>query len=104
MQSQVRPHLDLTFENILSHINTVYVLRTRPGAYDRGRAATEEPEFNALRLKVSNREPIGIMQIISINFQGQMMYIPESEMVIFLCYPSVMNLDDLTKYFARFYF
>lgn len=46
--------MDLTFENILSHINTVYVLRTRPGAYDRGRAATEEPEFNALRLKVLN--------------------------------------------------
>jgi len=65
MQSQVRPHLDLTFENILSHINTVYVLRTRPGAYDRGRAATEEPEFNALRLKVWNREPIRIMQIIN---------------------------------------
>lgn len=94
----MRPHLDLTFENILSHINTVYVLRTRPGAYDRGRAATEEPEFNALRLKVSNRAPKK-MQIISCEiFQGQMMYIPESEMVIFLCYPSVMNLDDLTKY------
>ncbi|XP_065345782.1 guanylate cyclase soluble subunit beta-1 [Cloeon dipterum] len=75
----VRPHLDLTFENILSHINTVYVLRTRPGAYERGMAANEEPEFNSLRLK------------------GQMLYIPESESVIFLCYPSVMNIDDLTK-------
>lgn len=29
--------------------------------------------------------------------QGQMLYIPESDLVIFLCYPSVMNLDDLTR-------
>lgn len=33
-----------------------------------------------------------------------MMYIPESEMVIFLCYPSVMNLDDLTKYCLSYFF
>ncbi|KAF4526021.1 hypothetical protein B566_EDAN000814 [Ephemera danica] len=77
---KVRPHLELNFENILSHINTVYVLKTKPGAYHRGpRAAAAEPEFNSLRLK------------------GQMLYIAESELVVFLCYPSVMNLDDLTK-------
>jgi guanylate cyclase soluble subunit beta len=29
--------------------------------------------------------------------QGQMLYIPESDLVIFLCYPSVINLDDLTR-------
>ncbi|KAL7729300.1 hypothetical protein ACLKA6_008879 [Drosophila palustris] len=28
----IRPHLQLTFENILSHINTIYVLQTRQGA------------------------------------------------------------------------
>lgn len=28
----VRPHLQLTFENILAHINTIYVLKTRQGA------------------------------------------------------------------------
>jgi hypothetical protein len=27
-----------------------------------------------------------------------MLYIPESDLVIFLCYPSVMNLDDLTRW------
>uniref|UniRef100_A0A1A9WZ18 Guanylate cyclase soluble subunit beta-1 n=1 Tax=Glossina brevipalpis TaxID=37001 RepID=A0A1A9WZ18_9MUSC len=48
----IRPHLQLTFENVLAHINTIY---------------------------------------------GQMMYIPESERILFQCYPSVMNLDDLAK-------
>ncbi|XP_047370762.1 guanylate cyclase soluble subunit beta-1 isoform X1 [Vespa velutina] len=71
----VRPHLELTFENILSHINTVYVLRTKKGAM---RVASSE-EYAYLRLK------------------GQMLYIPESDLTIFLSYPSVMNLDDLTR-------
>ncbi|OAD61386.1 Guanylate cyclase soluble subunit beta-1 [Eufriesea mexicana] len=71
----VRPHLELTFENILSHINTVYVLRTKKGVM---RVDASE-EYSYLRLK------------------GQMLYIPESDLVTFLCYPSVMNLDDLTR-------
>ncbi|XP_067000206.1 guanylate cyclase soluble subunit beta-1 [Anabrus simplex] len=72
----VRPHLELTFENILSHINTVYVMKTKPGVMT---VEILEPEFSNLRLK------------------GQMLYIPESDLMIFLCYPSVMNLDDLTR-------
>lgn len=28
----VRPHLDLSFETILAHINTIFVLATRQGA------------------------------------------------------------------------
>lgn len=71
----VRPHLDLTFENILSHINTIYVLKTLPGAME----SDAPPEYRQLRLK------------------GQMLYIPETDIVIFLCYPSVVNLDDLTR-------
>lgn len=45
---QVRPHLDLTFDNVLSHINTVYVLRTRPGVME----VDVEPEYSSMRLKV----------------------------------------------------
>ncbi|XP_058789203.1 guanylate cyclase soluble subunit beta-1 isoform X2 [Phymastichus coffea] len=71
----VRPHLELTFENILSHINTVYVLRTKNGVMQ----VDASEEYSYLRLK------------------GQMLYVRESDLVIFLCYPSVMNLDDLTR-------
>lgn len=41
----VRPHLQLTFENILAHINTIYVLKTRQGAMGR--------HERYLRIKVS---------------------------------------------------
>ncbi|KAK5643100.1 hypothetical protein RI129_006945 [Pyrocoelia pectoralis] len=71
----VRPHLELTFENILSHINTIYVLKTKSGVME----VNVAPEYRYLRLK------------------GQMFYVPETDFVIFLCYPSVMNLDDLTR-------
>ncbi|CAH1174092.1 unnamed protein product [Phaedon cochleariae] len=71
----IRPHLDLTFDNILSHINTIYVLKTRAGVMK----VNAPPEFRFLRLK------------------GQMLYVPESDLIVFLCYPSVMNLDDLTR-------
>ncbi|XP_055851944.1 guanylate cyclase soluble subunit beta-1 isoform X1 [Episyrphus balteatus] len=67
----IRPHLQLTFENVLAHINTIYVMQTRQGAMGK--------HERYLRLK------------------GQMMYIPESDRILFQCYPSVMNLDDLTK-------
>jgi len=43
----IRPHLQLNFENILSHINTIYVLQTRQGAM----SSRHEQRF--LRLKVS---------------------------------------------------
>lgn len=68
----VRPHLQLTFDNILSHINTIYVLSTKKGM------DAKQHERN-VRLK------------------GQMMYIQESDLMLFQCYPSVMNLNDLTK-------
>uniref|UniRef100_A0A1S4G8X9 Guanylate cyclase soluble subunit beta-1 n=1 Tax=Anopheles gambiae TaxID=7165 RepID=A0A1S4G8X9_ANOGA len=67
----VRPHLQLSFENILAHINTIYVLKTKAGVMSKSE--------RYLRLK------------------GQMMYIPGSDLILFQCYPSVMNLDDLTK-------
>lgn len=35
------------------------------------------------------------------DLQGQMMYIPETDRILFQCYPSVMNLDDLTKWVAN---
>ncbi|XP_049530107.1 guanylate cyclase soluble subunit beta-1 isoform X2 [Anopheles darlingi] len=67
----VRPHLQLSFDNILAHINTIYVLKTKAGVMSKSE--------RYLRLK------------------GQMMYIPGSDLILFQCYPSVMNLDDLTK-------
>lgn len=73
----VRPHLEMTFANVLAHINTVYVLKTK----------SEE------MMTVTNPHD----DIASLRLKGQMLYIPETDVVVFQCYPSVTNLDDLTR-------
>ncbi|KAG5681351.1 hypothetical protein PVAND_010795 [Polypedilum vanderplanki] len=67
----IRPHIELSFQSILAHISTIYVLKTKA-------CVMLEPDM-FMRLK------------------GQMMYIEETDLIMFQCYPSVMNLDDLTK-------
>ncbi|XP_038610980.1 guanylate cyclase soluble subunit beta-1 [Tachyglossus aculeatus] len=81
--SLVRPHIDVSFHGILSHINTVFVLRSKEGLLDVEKLECEDEltgtEISCLRLK------------------GQMIYLPEADSILFLCSPSVMNLDDLTR-------
>lgn len=54
--SQVRPHMDLTFENLLAHINTVYVLVTKNDSSKSTKLAawTDESDDDSqdIRLKV----------------------------------------------------
>ncbi|VEN46122.1 unnamed protein product [Callosobruchus maculatus] len=38
-----------------------------------------------------------LQNIDFLRLKGQMLYIPETDVVVFLCYPSVINLDDLTR-------
>uniref|UniRef100_A0A4W3IQT3 Guanylate cyclase soluble subunit beta-1 n=1 Tax=Callorhinchus milii TaxID=7868 RepID=A0A4W3IQT3_CALMI len=81
--SLVRPHIDFTFHGILSHINTVFVIRSKEGLLNVEKAESDDDltgaEISCLRLK------------------GQMIYLPEADNILFLCSPSVMNLDDLTR-------
>ncbi|XP_046394572.1 guanylate cyclase soluble subunit beta-1 [Ischnura elegans] len=99
----VRPHLDLTFEHVLSHIDTVFVLRTREGAIGRRRRAANGGGEGRTDASEEGQGPNGevvgceAQQPPSIRLKGQMLFIPESDLIAFLCYPSVMNLDDLVR-------
>ncbi|NWI55371.1 GCYB1 cyclase, partial [Calyptomena viridis] len=57
--SLVRPHIDISFHGILSHINTVFVLRTK---------VTTEYFLTFLSVR-------------------QMIYLPEADSILFLCSP-----------------
>ncbi|KAJ8001242.1 hypothetical protein DPEC_G00192300 [Dallia pectoralis] len=71
--SLVRPHIDFSFQGMLSHINTVFVLRSKEGLLNVGTSENEDEltgaEISCLRLK------------------GQMIYLPEAENILFLCSP-----------------
>ncbi|RWS31955.1 soluble guanylyl cyclase beta subunit-like protein [Leptotrombidium deliense] len=77
----IRPHMEFTFDNILSHINTVFVLRTKCDnkGHEPGNSSPSLSEHSRMRLK------------------GQMLHINENDLMLFLCSPSVLNLDDLNR-------
>ncbi|XP_015786459.1 guanylate cyclase soluble subunit beta-1-like [Tetranychus urticae] len=76
----VRPHMEFAFKNILSHINTVFVLRTITDMI-----STRPPDCPH---KATN---------VKLRLKGQMIHIPENDLVLFLCSPSVVNLEDLNN-------
>lgn len=47
--------------------------------------------------KKKNNNKISHIFVIAQTTQGQMLFIEETDLILFQCYPSVMNLDDLTK-------
>ena len=80
----VRPHMDFSFDHILSHINQVFVLRTKDGiltnnAHDDVSNRLDHHDTSRMRLK------------------GQMVYVSESDCLLFMCSPSVSSLDDLSR-------
>ncbi|XP_064636807.1 guanylate cyclase soluble subunit beta-1-like isoform X2 [Lineus longissimus] len=75
-----RPQMKLNFVNILAHINTVFVLQSKEGA-----------------TCVTADDPPGNAEDISLRLKGQMTLIMESGCILFLCSPSIANIDDLYR-------
>ncbi|XP_074601582.1 guanylate cyclase soluble subunit beta-1-like isoform X2 [Brevipalpus obovatus] len=75
----IRPHVEFTFDNVLSHINTIFVLISRETSESSNGSDPVKSEHLRIRMK------------------GQMLHIPELDLVLFLCSPSVLNLDDLKR-------
>ncbi|EDV24636.1 uncharacterized protein TRIADDRAFT_56641 [Trichoplax adhaerens] len=78
----VRPQMEFNFDSVLSHINTVFVLKTHDGFLDVSQLKSSSEIFRA------NNQSV-------LRLKGQMLYIKESDVMLFLCSPSVGNLDDL---------
>lgn len=79
-----RPRVKLTFENIMSHINTIYILRMIP--------QTGSSSGSSDRMSVSLASGNDPMRL-----RGQMVYAPESEAMLFICSPRVKRLHDLEQ-------
>lgn len=69
-----RPRMEFSFQSVRSHINTVFIVTTKPGVI--ALSSADEEKESALRLK------------------GQMLYIPECDCILFLCSPRVANLES----------
>lgn len=78
-----RPRMKLTFDNVVSHINTIFILRMLP---------PDDPTStmpDTLGFNFSGSDPMRL--------RGQMIYVPESDAMLFLCSPRVKRLHDLEQ-------
>ena len=82
-----RPRVKLSFENIMSHINTIYILRMVPlsGSGSSSSGSSDRMSFSL----ASGNDPMRL--------RGQMVYAQESEAMLFICSPRVKRLHDLEQ-------
>ena len=73
----VRPVINVTFDSILDHINTVFIVVTRPGILVTSQCDGVYVHEQTMKLK------------------GQMVFVPETDSILYLCSPRVCDIDDL---------
>ena len=74
-----RPRMKLSFQTILSHINTIFILRLNTFAVGSFREYSGGNMSDPMRLR------------------GQMIHLPESNSMLFLCSPRVSSIQDLKQ-------
>ena len=84
-----RPRIKLSFTNILSHINTIFILRMTPLVNP---ASSSRSVGKNDRLSISMACGSDPMRL-----RGQMVHAPESEAMLFICSPRVKQLHDLEQ-------
>ena len=86
-----RPRMKLTFANIQAHINTIFILRmvlfgsAPPPTQSSSNHKSDRLSFSL----TTGKDPMRL--------RGQMIYVPESDAMLFLCSPRVKRLHDLEQ-------
>jgi guanylate cyclase soluble subunit beta len=83
-----RPKLNLSFAPILAHINTVFIMETKEGIIPCGTCGPGRSSCSACAKSSKGKGP-------KIRLKGQMVHVPESNALLFLCSPRVADLDAL---------
>ena len=92
--SVVRPSIDVAFDAIVARANTVFVVRVRDRTAVSSRAESFPPLGGRCRSSSTSedREVFGGRQI---RLRGEMRYVQETDVILFLCSPSVAGLQEL---------
>eukprot|EP00794_Sanderia_malayensis_P006990 gene6990-7775_t len=90
-----RPRMAFTFESILAHINTVFIVISRNSAGNFRKISPDQrrEDFACHEQRVNTGpEPTDELRL-----KGQMIYSKQCDCIIFLCSPRVGNLEDLKE-------
>ena len=79
-----RPRMEFTFETVLSHINTVFIITAKQTALRCGMPTPDPAQLQGRR---------GSDAIAALRLKGQMIYIPKNDCILFLCSPRASNID-----------
>ncbi|CAG0920576.1 unnamed protein product [Notodromas monacha] len=89
--TMVRPHMDFTFDTILAHINTVYILETVSGDHEYYEDMNDEDK------KPENDLPVIPEHYNKLRLKGQMIYVPETDLMMRGLYLSDIPIHDATR-------
>ena len=100
--SMVRPHIPVTFESILSRENAVFIVKTRDGWMKRPSLQEDgnSKSLENIEEDGENGDDDSETEDIfgedkALRLKGQMVFLPESDTVLFLCSPRILSLDSL---------
>lgn len=75
----VRPVIHVSFDSMLDHISTVFIVVTKPGVL-----LTPQPTEGSTQVRAQ-----------TMKLKGQMVFVPETDSILYLCSPRVSDIDDL---------
>ncbi len=95
-----RPRMPFSFDSVLAHINTVFIVTSRNSAGNFRKISPDQRRLNVANCskeQANAEEPADEFRL-----KGQMIYSKQSDCIIFLCSPRVGNLEDLSHSSVRF--
>ncbi|XP_068701770.1 guanylate cyclase soluble subunit beta-1-like isoform X4 [Montipora foliosa] len=85
-----RPRMEFTFEAVLSHINTVFIATVKQPALRMSADTLSNSVTNSYSQGPHNAIPV-------LRLKGQMIYVPKSDCILFLCSPRVSSVGFLKQ-------
>ena len=85
-----RPRMEFTFEAVLSHINTVFIATVKQPALRMSADTLSKAVTNSYSQGPHNAIPV-------LRLKGQMIYVPKSDCILFLCSPRVSSVGFLKQ-------
>lgn len=109
----IRPKMNFTFESVMDHINTVFIVSSINRIGRIGRIERSTPTHNTKGTAGKSGSIIGSavsatslcatafmgkQQVTQeLKLKGQMIYLPKSDCILFLCSPRVSSLEELER-------